>query len=205
MTLDTLPTQPPLPPMTEEEFEAWCDEDTRAEFVDGKVILMSPVDVRHNKINNFLVKLLDLYLEMRPGGTMLGPEYMVRLRSGLRRVPDLLYVASQNEARIRRTYLDGAPDAAWEIISADSEQRDWRDKFEEYRVAGVREYWIVNPYVEKVHLFRLDDSGNYAAVEPREGRLESEVIPGFWIRVEWLLGVPHPPVLECLKELGVLP
>lgn len=24
-------------PMTEEEFEAWCDEDVRTEYVDGKV------------------------------------------------------------------------------------------------------------------------------------------------------------------------
>ena len=28
--------------MTEEEFVEWCDEDIRAEYVDGKVIIMPP-------------------------------------------------------------------------------------------------------------------------------------------------------------------
>ena len=28
--------------MTEDEFVEWCDEDVRAEYVDGKVIIMPP-------------------------------------------------------------------------------------------------------------------------------------------------------------------
>jgi len=36
--------------MTEEEFEAWADEDTRAEWVDGEVILMSPTSLLHNRL-----------------------------------------------------------------------------------------------------------------------------------------------------------
>ncbi len=28
--------------MTEDEFVEWCDEDIRAEYVDGKVIIMTP-------------------------------------------------------------------------------------------------------------------------------------------------------------------
>ena len=31
-------TQTPPRRMTEEEFVSWCDEDTRAEFLDGEVI-----------------------------------------------------------------------------------------------------------------------------------------------------------------------
>ena len=33
--------------MTEEEFVAWCDEDTRAEWVDGEVVVHSPTSIRH--------------------------------------------------------------------------------------------------------------------------------------------------------------
>src|SRR5206468_2496552 len=28
--------------MTEQQFEEWCDEDVKAEWVDGEVVLMSP-------------------------------------------------------------------------------------------------------------------------------------------------------------------
>ena len=194
-----------LPLMSEEEFDRWCDEDTRAEFVDGKVLLMSPVSLTHHDINRFLIKLLDLYLEARPAGRLLGPEYTVRLRDGLRRVPDLLYVEPDQLARIGETILEGAPSAAWEIISPESEARDWREKYREYEEAGVREYWIINPYVKTVWLSRLNAEGRYESVEPVDDRLASEVISGFWLRPQWLWSQPQPKVLDCLRELGALP
>ena len=169
-------TRTELPRMTEAEFEAWCDEDTRAEFVDGKVILMPPVAVEHFRPNNFLVALVGTYLEYRPAGEILGPDYMVRLRSGLRRVPDLAYLAPEHADRMKRTILEGAPDAVWEIVSADSEERDWKDKLREYEAHGVREYWLL-----------------------------SEVVPGFWLRPEWLWQHPKPRLFDCLAEMGVTP
>lgn len=196
-----------LPLMTEEEFERWCDEDTRAEYVDGKVILMSPVSLTHNDLNGFLYALLRAFLEARPAGRLIGPEYMVRLRAGLRRVPDLLYVSPEHADRIGETVLEGAPDVAWEIISPDSEKRDWQEKFAEYRDARVTEYWIINPYVKTVWLHRLNAEGSYEEVAPETehgNRLCSVVIPGFWVKPEWLFQTPQPKMWDCLKELGVL-
>ena len=46
------------PRMTYEEFLEWCDEDTYAEWVDGEVILMSPVSARHQLVATFLAALL---------------------------------------------------------------------------------------------------------------------------------------------------
>lgn len=192
-----------LPLMSEEEFERWCDEDTRAEFVDGKVLLMSPVSLIHNELNSFLSAFLRFYLEMRPAGKLLGPEYAVRLRAGLRRVPDLLYVSPEHLERIGATVLEGAPDVAWEIISPESEARDWREKYREYEEAGVREYWIINPYVKTVWLSRLNAEGQYERVEPVDGRLESALIAGFWLKLDWLWEQPQPRVVDCLRELGV--
>ncbi|MGV3719327.1 MAG: Uma2 family endonuclease [Actinomycetota bacterium] len=194
-----------LPSMTEDEFVRWCDEDTRAEYVDGKVVLMSPVSTKHYEINKFLLKLVDLYLEQRPGGRLLGPECMVRLRAGLRRVPDLLYVAPEHADRVRDTILEGAPDVAWEIISPDSERRDWQEKVPEYQEAGIREYWIVNPYVKTVWLLRLNPEGRYESVEAVDGKLTSSVIPGFWLRPDWLWSDPQPRIWDCLRELEALP
>jgi Uma2 family endonuclease len=195
----------PLFPMTEAEFEAWCDEDTRAEFADGRVILMPPVSLLHFDIGDFLSKLLGLYLELRPAGRLLGPEIMVRLRPGLRRVPDLLYVAPEHTSRIHATYVEGGPDAVWEIISPDSEERDWRDKYPEYEAAGVPEYWIINPYLRTVYLYRRNPEGKYERIQEQDGCLRSESIPGFWLKPEWLWQEPLPKVFDCLRELGVLP
>lgn len=194
-----------LPPltMTEDEFVAWCDSDTKAEFVDGRVIIMSPVVLDHDNVFHFLLKLLGMYLEYRPVGELHGSEYTVRLRPGLRRVPDLLFVASGHTGRLTRGHLEGAPDAAFEIVSEESVERDWREKFEDYRAAGVSEYWIIDPAHSVVRLHTLS-RGRYKAVEERDGRLHSAAIPDFRIRPEWLWQRPMPGVLACLRELGVL-
>ena len=41
---------PPSGPVTFEEFLAWCDEDTHAEWVDGEVIMMSPATDQHLRL-----------------------------------------------------------------------------------------------------------------------------------------------------------
>jgi Uma2 family endonuclease len=192
--------------MTEEEFDAWCDEDTRAEFVDGEVVNMSPVSLAHADLGGFLAALLRFYVEERsPGGRVLGPEFQIRLRSGLRRVPDLLYVTPEHQDHIKKTRLEGAPDAAWEIISPDSVERDWRDKYLEYQHAGVREYWVIDPYTQRCVLYRLRDDGRFETVAEEQGRLASQVIPGFWLRPDWLWAEPLPLLATCLRELDVLP
>lgn len=193
-----------LPLMTEAEFERWCDEDTRAEFVDGRVELMSQVHLTHHDAHRFLAVLLGVYLEVRPAGRLLVSGYPVRLREGLRRLPDLLYVEPEHLAQIGESILEGAPSIAWEIISPECEERDWRDKYREYEEAGVREYWIINPYGKTVWLSRLTAEGRYESVVPVDDRLASEVIPGFWLKPEWLWAKPQPKVLDCLRELGVL-
>lgn len=44
--------------VTYEEFLAWLDEDTRAEWVDGEVLIMSPVSEEHQNVGGFLFKLI---------------------------------------------------------------------------------------------------------------------------------------------------
>lgn len=198
-----LERKPPPLTMTEDEFVAWCDPDTKAEFVDGRVIIMSPVVLEHVEIFRFLLGLLDGFLELRPHGQVLGSEYTTRLRPGLRRVPDLLFVTSDHTHRLTRRHLEGAPDAVFEIVSEESVERDWREKFEDYRAAGVSEYWIIDPAHSVVRLHALS-RGRYKAVEEKDGWLHSAVIPDFRIRPEWRWQRPMPGVLACLRELGVL-
>ena len=189
--------------MTEKEFDAWCISDVRAEFVDGEVIIMSPVLAVHDDVFHFLANLLGVYLELRPEGRIKGPEFQIRLRQGLRRVPDVLFISKERLDCIKRSYVDGPPDAAFEIVSEESIDRDWRDKFLEYEANGVREYWIIDPAHQAVRLYRLNE-GRFQEVPPADGQLASTVIPGFWLKVEWLWQSPPPGALACLREMGLL-
>jgi Uma2 family endonuclease len=190
-----------LPLMTEAEFDAWCTPETRAEFVDGKVILMSPVVPVHGSISRFFITLLGLLLELRPQGELVGPEVQARLRPGLRRVPDLFYVTREHARRVGETLVEGAPDLVIEIVSAEkSVARDWRDKFLEYQAAGVREYWIVDPATRVVHLYALDTEGHYQQQEEQDGRLVSTVLEGFWLKRDGLSAGAGCPALILESE-----
>ncbi len=117
-----------LPPaskrMTEEEFEAWCDEDIAAEYVDGEVIVHSPVRIRHSELAIFLASIMKLVAEQGDAGVVLGPEVQTRLRPGLRRIPDVMFIARERAHIVLETRIDGAPDLAIEIVSPDSVERE---------------------------------------------------------------------------------
>ena len=49
--------------ITYEDFLDWADEDTLAEWVDGKIIFMSPISLAHANLNLFLVRLISDHVE----------------------------------------------------------------------------------------------------------------------------------------------
>lgn len=190
--------------MTEEEFEAWCEEDVKAEYVDGEVIVHSPASTRHSDAVWFIGYLLRTIVQQHDLGRVLGPELQVRLRPGLRRVPDLLFVTKERADIIQPTLIEGAPDLIVEIVSPDSVERDWREKYLEYQAAGVGEYWVVDLEYQRMAVYRLDEQSRYQAVPAEEGVYRSRVLPGFWLRAEWLWQEPLPNELDVARQMGLL-
>ena len=191
--------------MTEEEFVRWCDEDTRAEWVDGEVIVASPPTIRHVRINRFLIQLLGLFVAQRQQGEALGPEAQIRLvKQGRRRVPDVLFVSQERQEIIRPSHIEGAPDLVMEIVSPESLARDWREKYLEYEAAGVREYWVIDPMAQQMEVYGLGADGQYAQLPEAGGLIRSGVLADFYLRPEWLWQEPLPNVLDVAKEMGLL-
>ncbi len=58
--MDALSSTPKRLRMSYEEFLAWADEDTLAEWVDGEVVMTSPASKRHQMIVSFLEKVIGL-------------------------------------------------------------------------------------------------------------------------------------------------
>ena len=190
--------------MTEEEFEAWCDEDIAAEYVDGEVIVHSPVRIRHSELAIFLASTMKLVAEQGDAGLVLGPEVQARLRPGLRRLPDVMFIARAGHI-VLETRVEGAPDIAIEIVSPDSVERDWQKKYLEYQSAGVREYWIVDPLYQQIRVYILGVNGLYKDLDVVEGWLRSTVLPGFGLRPEWLWQDTLPTTLDVARDLNLLP
>jgi Uma2 family endonuclease len=191
-------------PMSYEEFLAWADEDVHAEWVDGEVTVFVPPNERHQQIVGFLVTLLRLYVRSLRLGEVLQAPFEVRLRDSARE-PDILFVGREHLDRLAGgKRVHGAVDLAIEVVSESSVTRDHRDKLREYAAAGVPEYWVVDPRPgkERTDFYRLT-GGAYAAIPPdADGRYQAAVVPGFWLRPEWLREDPLPDELPILGAIA---
>ena len=174
--------------MTYEEYLAWTGEDTRGEWVNGEVIAFMPPKTLHQNLNGFLFALLSFFVKTFKLGYVGLALLEVRLSSNNSREPDVFFVTRSRMNIVNDDRVDGAPDVIIEIVSKDSVQRDREEKYDEYEAAGVREYWIIDnrPRCHAAEFYRLDTHGVYQRIEPINDIFRSEVIPGFWIRLEWL-------------------
>jgi Uma2 family endonuclease len=191
-------------PMTEQEFVDWCDEDTRSEWIDGEVIVMSPVSLDHSTLNRWLLAMVGEYVEHKDRGLVVGPEYQVRFaQQRSRRTPDLMFVAKRRVELAKKNHFEGAPDLIMEIVSPDSESRDWREKYLEYQSAGVREYWVFDPMSQNQEAYALVDANSYLNIEEKDDKIESQVLSGFYLRPSWLWAQKRPPISVALREMGL--
>ena len=187
--------------MAYEEFLDWADEDTTAEWVDGEVVMCSPASRRHQEIGLFLGQVVGLYVEHRGMGRILVPPFQMKLADSGRE-PDLLFVASEHLGWLKETYLEGPADLVVEIVSPESVGRDRGEKFYEYEQAGIPEYWLIDPQTQRAEFYRLTEGDRYRFVSPdAEGIYRSEVLSGFWLRVEWLWQEPFPALEDVLLEI----
>lgn len=191
--------------MTYDEWLAWADESRISEWVDGEAIEFMPPTIRHQLVVVFLLKLIGMFDERRPGSVLLAAPAEVRLSIRQSREPDVVYVAAHHAHRVNGTKVNGPPDLAIEVISDDSVRRDRVTKRDEYAAAGVPEYWIIDcrPGHEREEFLLLDEGGRYRSGDlDARGRFHSSVLDGFWLDPAWLRADPLPTVLACLRKIA---
>lgn len=159
----------------------------KTELVDGKVVEIADASPLHIDIIAFLSMALEtqiadqaLNLVVRAGP---GVEIPKPNRDSNVRDPDLI-VCDRTQWKAMR-YLTKAifvgnkpPAMAIEVVSPGSSKQDTIDKRQEYALAGVPEYWIVNP-IDGYVLVLLLDSHEYRELGEYRGDdlIESALLP----------------------------
>ncbi len=188
-------------------FDEYLEMDVEGallEWVDGKVIGFTPNNLQHQLIIGFLMTVMKLFVEIHNLGEVVQAGYAMKLEPQRRgREPDLVFVAKENAEILTHKYLNGAADIAVEIVSPESIERDNKIKFGEYEKAGIKEYWLIDPQEKRAEFYRLNAEGFYRLVETSDGVFRSDVLPKFFLRVEWLWR-EQLPTLEVLKELNLI-
>jgi len=195
-----------MPRLTYEEFLTWCDEDSWVEWVDGKVTLVTPASNRHQDLVRFLIQVLGTYVEAKGLGVIIPAPFQMYLPK-LRRVrePDILFISNNHLDRLKEEYLEGPADLVVELVSPESRLRDRGEKFAEYDLAGVSEYWLIDLEDRRADFYVLDERGRFRLTDLEPGDVfRSQAAPGFWLKIGWLWQEPLPKVLAVLEELEVI-
>ncbi len=188
--------------MTYQEFLAWADEDTLAEWVNGEVIMSSPASLPHQQLVDFLTGVISMFAASRNLGIVLSAPFQMKMEHG--REPDILFVLKKHHERLKGTFLDGPADLVVEVISPESIGRDRGEKFYEYERGGVPEYWLLDPLTQRAEFYQVDaGTGLYTFIPPGTDQVyHSAILPQFWLHVAWLWQKPLPHPLQVLGEIA---
>lgn len=122
-------------------------DEQKVELIDGVFYDMSAPSFVHQCISGSIFHMIQSFIDSRQGDCM--PMYApvdVRLDCDDRTMvqPDVLILCDRS--KICKWGIMGAPDFCLEIISESTSRRDYIKKLQKYTDAGVKEYWIIDPF-----------------------------------------------------------
>lgn len=132
-------------------------EERQEELIGGKIVMMVPASAGHTYVADGILSIFRQYLKGR-NCVPFGDGLLVRLSGNEKFVPDVMVVCDRS--KIKRTYIDGAPDLVVEVLSPSTAKNDRGYKKDVYESSGVPEYWIVDPFRKSVEVYLLEN-GRY--------------------------------------------
>ena len=155
----------------------------RAELIDGKIYYMAPPSRTHQRISGKLYQTIANYIDSTGGKCEIyAAPFAVFLNDDDINYlePDISVICDQSKLDDKGCH--GAPDWVIEIVSPGNKPMDYFTKLFKYRMAGVMEYWIVDPdkQMTMVYGFEKDIVEQYNFGED----VPSGIYEGFVIKVE---------------------
>lgn len=146
---------------TEEDYYN-LPEDVRAELIDGQFYNMSAPSRFHQEILMELSATIRNYIKEKGGSCRVYPApFAVKLLNDKTTIvePDISVICDTK--KLTDKGCSGAPDWIIEIVSPSNPSHDYITKLSMYHSAGVREYWIVDPQNNEIHVYSME-SGAFA-------------------------------------------
>lgn len=189
------------------DFETWIclSHEYDTELIDGVMVDRMSAQLPHEWIFAWLLTLLRIYVGEAKIGVVLGSRTAVKINDFNGRLPDILFVRTDNIEILHRDAIYGVPDLVMEIVSANDRPSDLVPLESDYRTLGVKEIIFIDPQKKRIRIVEKSEDG-YEITTITAGRLSLRAIPGFWIELDWLFGEERPNemgvALQLLKESG---
>jgi Uma2 family endonuclease len=140
--------------LTYDDFVLFPNDGKRHELIDGEHYVTPSPNIRHQQISINLTLLIASWLETHPRGRLFYAPLDVVFSNFDVVEPDLLYVSNERSHVLTVPNVQGAPDLVIEIGSRGTRKRDETIKRRLYERSGVSEYWIVDPDIDVVRVYR---------------------------------------------------
>lgn len=168
--------------LTYDDFVHFPEDGQRHELIDGEHVVTPSPNAKHQTIVINLAVLLGSHLRQHGGGRLFTAPFDVVFSDVDVVEPDLLFVSKAREHDVlTAAHVRGAPDLVVEIGSPSTRRRDETTKRRLYERFGVVDYWVVDPELDEIKVYRQVD-GRYARAAElsleRGDVLTSPVFPG---------------------------
>jgi Uma2 family endonuclease len=161
-------------------------DDIKAEFINGEVVMHSPVKKSHNDCGQRLLTLLRTYVAKHDLGFVGYEKILIRLTRNDYE-PDLCFFKKERaDSFTPQQMFFPAPDFVVEILSDSTAKTDRDTKFKDYAAHGVKEYWIIDPVLQSLEQYLLSQEEYALILKSDSGLVKTQEVVGFVIPVQAL-------------------
>ena len=186
------PTGPSVK-LTYDDFVHFPDDGKRHELIDGEHYVTPSPNLKHQSIVMNLTGVIWIYLRENKVGVVFGSPLDVVFSHFDIVEPDLLFVSEARRKVLTPKNIQGAPDLVVEVGAPGTRRRDEVIKHQLYERFGVSEYWVVDPDLDAIKVYRLTD-GRYTRVSEltlRDGDvLTTPLLPGLELPLTEIFAEP---------------
>ena len=163
------------------------DDGKRHELIDGEHYVTRSPNPRHQRILGELHLAIGMYLKAHPIGDVFFALLDVVISEFDIVEPDLLYMSRERATQVLAPeYIRGVPELVVEVASKGTRKRDETIKRALYERSGVSEYWVVDPEIDVVRVYRKGEDRFERPVELRRDAgdtLTTSLSPGLEISI----------------------
>jgi Uma2 family endonuclease len=180
--------------LTYDDFLLFPDDGKRHELIDGEHYVTPSPNTRHQRISGKLTWALQQHLESHPVGELFYAPLDIVLSAHDVVEPDLFYISHERAAKVLTPqHARGASELVIEIASKGTRQRDETIKRRLYEREGVADYWVVDPEVDAIRVYRRAGDRFDRAVEltcERNDVLTTPLLPGLEVVLTRIFAEP---------------
>lgn len=174
-------------------------EQQKIEFINGEIIVHSPVMKRHNTASLLLAQLMNIYAIKHQLGFVGIEKIMITLTRNDYE-PDICFFKKEKATIFtEKQTLFPAPDWVIEILSEGTKERDRGVKFKDYQAHQIEEYWIIDPDHQTIEQYHYAEGKYELILKSAEGHIKSFVMEGFHIPIQAVFD--EALNVETLKKL----